>query len=634
MSTASLTTETAESQPGLWRELGGMFWRFGEVWSILAVGEKRILLLSLIPMALNAATQSAIPILAGQMVNQLGAANQRGTMATDWVSIALRYMIWIAVCALAREVFLLMRKRMVSAVSTTVERKLTVGLVSHLYRQSLQSLSRDQVGAVHGRATGGIKAFIHFIRLSFREFLPAAFAVVIALAYAFYYRPMIGCLLLLASCCVMAVVAWQLRWQKGMYSELGRTQGVLNSKIIEQLEGMEYIRAANTLGVEVDRIARLADYRQECDRALWARSSFFEIMKSLIEWIFYLAVLGLTVYLAAHQRIEVGEIVAFMGLTNNVTSPLRDMNRVLDDAFETSLSLKDLMVIMDELLDPSFAVDAEQEMTILRRFGERRPATPKIEFKEPKLAPDVPLLATDGLVVEFGSRKRRRRVLDDVTVQIQIGEMIGFAGPSGSGKSTLLKVLMRLVTPTEGVAKFGDVPIQNVSRDAIGRLIGYVSQNPFVISGTVAENIAYGIAGNPSREAIEQAASKAGLHEEILAMPGGYDAAIFERGKNISGGQRQRIAIARVFLADPPVIILDEGTSALDNVTERHVQEALERLRGRRTIMMVAHRLTTLRAADRILVFERGRIVQTGTMDELSHMDGVFRNLLKVLEAE
>jgi ATP-binding cassette subfamily B protein len=432
----------------------------------------------------------------------------------------------------------------------------------------------------------------------------------------------------------MAVVAWQLHWQKGMFAQLGQTQGELDSKIIEQLEGMEYIRAANTLGIEVDRIARLADLREQCDRALWVRSSFFEIMKSLVEWLFYLAVLGWTVYLAAHNRIEVGEIVAFLGLANNVTAPLRDMNRVLDDAFETSISLQDLMVIMDELLDPSFALDPEQEMTILKRFGERRPALPPIEFSEPKLVRETPLLATDRLVVEFGVGTQRRRVLDEVCVQIQVGEMIGFAGPSGSGKSTLLKVLMRLVAPASGAARFGAVPIQNVSRDAIGRLIGYVSQNPFVISGTVAENIAYGCGPDVSRDAIEAAARKAGLHDEILAMPGGYEAAVYERGKNISGGQRQRIAIARVFLKDPPVIILDEGTSALDNVTERFVQETLEALRGQRTIMMVAHRLTTLRAADRILVFERGRIVQTGTMAQLSESEGVFRDLLRALEAE
>src|SRR5206468_3534159 len=148
-----------------------------------------------------------------------------------------------------------------------------------------------------------------------------------------------------------------------------------------------------------------------------------------------------------------------------------------------------------------------------------------------------------------------------------------------------------------------------VSRAAIGQFIGYVGQTPFLFAGTVTENIAYGC-GAVSDMAIRLAAERAGIHEEIMAMPGRYSAVVAERGLNLSGGQRQRIALARVFLKNPPILILDEATSALDTISERAVQQAITEARADRTVILVAHRLSTLRDADRILVFDQGQIVE------------------------
>jgi len=185
---------------------------------------------------------------------------------------------------------------------------------------------------------------------------------------------------------------------------------------------------------------------------------------------------------------------------------------------------------------------------------------------------------------------------------------------------------LRLTHPAGGQACVGGVPLVDVSRESIGRLVGYVGQSPFVFSGTIAENIAYGTPG-ATPEAVRDAAHRACLHAEILAMPGGYDAPVAERGLNLSGGQRQRLALARVFLKNPPVLILDEGTSALDNISERHVQRAIDLARQDRTVILVAHRLSTLRDADRILVFEDGRVVEEGTYAELLRKGGVFAEM-------
>jgi ATP-binding cassette subfamily B protein len=215
-----------------------------------------------------------------------------------------------------------------------------------------------------------------------------------------------------------------------------------------------------------------------------------------------------------------------------------------------------------------------------------------------------------------------------VSLVIRHGETIGVAGRSGSGKTTWLRVLMRLTHPTAGRVRLGGVPFESVSREAIGRLIGYVGQSPFVFAGTIADNIAYG-SETPSEEDIRRAAQLAHFHGEILAMPGGYEAEVSERGQNLSGGQRQRLALARVFVKNPPILILDEGTSALDTICERNVQRAINEAQVDRTVILVAHRLSTLRDADRILVFDEGKIVEKGSYPELLRQGGLFTELAK-----
>jgi ATP-binding cassette subfamily B protein len=177
------------------------------------------------------------------------------------------------------------------------------------------------------------------------------------------------------------------------------------------------------------------------------------------------------------------------------------------------------------------------------------------------------------------------------------------------------------------------VPLEQLSRRQISKQFGYVSQQPFLFAGTIEENIRYGCGGH-SFEEVVQAAERAGIHDEIESMPDGYRTRIAERGQNLSGGQRQRVALARVFLKNPPILILDEATSALDTINERRVQLAIEAAMADRTVILVAHRLSTLADADRIMVFEEGRIAETGTYDQLLENNGVFASLVAHAQGE
>ena len=273
---------------------------------------------------------------------------------------------------------------------------------------------------------------------------------------------------------------------------------------------------------------------------------------------------------------------------------------------KSALKVRDLLSLMAEPHDRSFTV---------------------IDPQEPKLNGRVPAIELRDVSLDYRTTDgTSRRGLSNVSLCIPTNCVVGVAGYSGSGKSTWLRALLRLAHPSSGEILIGGVPIHQVSRDALARLVGYVSQSPFLFAGTIAENIAYGC--DVTIDKIVKAAT-ADLLEDILDMPGAFDAPVFEGGRNLSGGQRQRIAIARVFLKNPPIIVLDEATSALDNSTERRVQEALNRCRADRTVVMVAHRLSTLRDAQVVYVFDKGSIAQVGRFDDLARTPGIFAELLE-----
>ena len=254
----------------------------------------------------------------------------------------------------------------------------------------------------------------------------------------------------------------------------------------------------------------------------------------------------------------------------------------------------------------------------------------EIAKAHPCLDGEAPIIAMEDVHVEYCNLidGKPRRVLDGVSVSIQHGETIGVAGRSVPANRPGLRVLMRLTHPSAGRVLLGGVPLECVSREAIGNLVGYVGQAPFVFAGTIADNIAYG-SDTASIEDVQRAAQMACLHDEIQEMSHSYQTQVAEGGKNLSGGQKQRLALARIFLRNPPILILDEGTSALDNISERYVQRAVAVARADRTVILVAHRLTTLRDADRILVFDGGQIVERGTYEGLIRRDGVFAELVR-----
>ena len=223
--------------------------------------------------------------------------------------------------------------------------------------------------------------------------------------------------------------------------------------------------------------------------------------------------------------------------------------------------------------------------------------------------------------------------LTDVTLTIPPGHTVAFVGATGGGKSTLVKLLLRFYEPGRGTIRLDGRPLGELDLEDLRRAIGYVAQDSFLADATVAENIAYGVPG-AARAAITAAAVTAEAHDFVVALPHGYDTQVGERGQKLSGGQRQRIALARAILKNPPILVLDEATSAVDNETEAAIQRSLDRVVVGRTSIIIAHRLSTVRNADVIYVLDEGRIVEHGTHDELRAAAGLYAALWQLQTGE
>jgi ATP-binding cassette subfamily B protein len=335
--------------------------------------------------------------------------------------------------------------------------------------------------------------------------------------------------------------------------------------------------------------------------------SLFGSGKTLIEGLFHVTVLGIAVYLAVTGRVSFGDILTLSMLFLGVMAPLAEVHRMIDEGHESSLLVAELLDMLAAPID--------------RCYQTAETRAPALEHEQmivvKDLAVDYPL--PDGA---------RRRALEGVSLAIRRGEIVGIAGRSGCGKSTFLRALMRLVHVSNGQAVVGGVPLESLDCESFAQLLGYVGQSPFVFSSTVEENIAYEREGATTDQILD-AARQACLEQEIQEFPGGIRASVAEKGQNLSGGQKQRLALARVFLKNPPILILDEATSALDTISEGRIQDWLASQRGERTVILVAHRLSTLLHTDRILVFDEGRIAETGTYEELVERGGIFAKLVE-----
>ena len=406
---------------------------------------------------------------------------------------------------------------------------------------------------------------------------------------------------------------WFVRLIQPKYSRVRASVGGLNARLENNVSGIEAVKSYTNEAFEHDRVAESSrEYRSANWDAITTRIKFWPTLQVLtgVGYLLTFIVGGYWVLFDAPwpftTTLTAGVLVTFMLYTRRFMWPMRQFGEVLDSY--------------------QYAEAASQRVLGLIENPQRIPE-PADGHELTDVAGEV---SFENVSFSYANGEE---VLHDVSFDVDPGEYIGLVGQTGAGKTTLMKLLLRLYDSDSGTIRVDGHDIRELTLESLRGSIGYISQEPFLFHGTVAENIRY---GNQSAtdQAVREAARQAGADTFIEELPSGYDTQVGERGVKLSGGQRQRVAIARALLADPEILILDEATSHVDNETEVLIQNNLEHLIAERTTFAIAHRLSTVRNADRIFVLDDGEIVERGSHDELLARDGLYANLWSVQVGE
>ena len=400
----------------------------------------------------------------------------------------------------------------------------------------------------------------------------------------------------------LPVIAWLIhvvrdRLRTG-FEKVDRVWAEVTNILADTIPGIRVVKAFAQEKREATRFREANMHNLAINDRINRTWSLFGPTVTLMTEIGLLVVWAFGIWQVSKNHITVGVLTAFLAYIGRFYTRLDSMSRIVSVTQKAAAGAKRIFDILDHV---SSVPEPTHPVHLAEVKGE-------IELKS------------------VGFRYGTRAVTRGVDLTIHPGEMIGLVGHSGSGKSTLVNLICRFYDVTEGAVFIDGVDVRSVPVAEFRRNIGLVLQEPFLFFGTIAENIAYG-KPDASREEIIAAARAAHAHEFILRLPHGYDSLVGERGQGLSGGERQRISIARALLIDPRILILDEATSSVDTETEKEIQRALDNLVRGRTTIAIAHRLSTLRKADRLVVMDRGKIVELGNHDQLMAQEGHYYRL-------
>jgi len=483
-----------------------------------------------------------------------------------------------------------------------------------LRKDAYRKMQEQELAFFEDKSTGDLISILNddinqlerFLDNGANDLIQVVVTVTVIGAIFMFSAPEIGWMALVP----MPFIIWGSVWfQKKLaprYSKMRERAGEISSQLVNNLGGMATIKSFGTQEYENKRIAGLSDrYKKANQSVIRLSAAFVPLIRMLILGGF-IGILIFAGFKTLEGNMEVGLYSVLIFVTQRLLWPLTRLGETFDLYQRAIASTKRVMGLLktDENLE-----DGTVPLPLEEVQGEYQFENASFRYR------------TGG------------QVLNNLNMTIPAGETVGIVGATGAGKSSLIKLLMRFYDVTGGQIRLDGTDLREYEIKDLVRAAGLVSQDVFLFHGTVAENIRYGTFDATDKE-IVQAAQLAEAHEFVIDLPEGYDTIVGERGQKLSGGQRQRISIARAILKNPPVLILDEATSAVDNETEAAIQRSLFRISKDRTTIIIAHRLSTVRYADRIFVLDRGELVEEGTHEELVHFDGIYNQLWRVQSGE
>ncbi len=490
------------------------------------------------------------------------------------------------------------RTYILALVSERIGADLRTTTYEHLLKLSLEYFGGKRTGDLMARIGSETDRINVFLSLHLLDFATDVLMIAMTSIILFSINPWLALVTLIP----LPFIAWMIhvvrdRLRTG-FEKIDRVWGEVTNVLADTIPGIRVVKAFAQEGREARRFREANRHNLVVNDRLNRVWSLFTPTVSLLTEIGLLVVWAFGIWQVSRGDITVGTLTAFLAYIGRFYTRLDSMSRIVSVTQKAAAGAKRIFDILDHV------------------------------SSVPEPAQPVPLTQVQGRIQleDVGFRYGHRRVIQGLNLDIRPGEMIGLVGHSGSGKSTLVNLICRFHDVSEGAIRVDGIDIRQVAVADWRRHIGLVLQEPFLFFGTIAENIAYG-KPEATRAEIVAAARAAHAHEFILRLPQGYDSLVGERGQGLSGGERQRISIARALLIDPRLLILDEATSAVDTETEQEIQKALDNLVQGRTTIAIAHRLSTLRKADRLVVMDRGEIVEVGPHEELMERRGAYWRL-------
>ena len=478
---------------------------------------------------------------------------------------------------------------------------LRVRLYAYLQKMSLAFFERTSTGELMSRVTNDLSALEHFVTHGSALTAVDLIRLIGGSIILFVLDWRLAALVLIP----VPILAVALRHYntkiRPVYRSVRARLGDINAKLQDNLSGIRVIQAFAREEMERQRFTTESEryYRARVEgirywSVFFPAIRFLGAMGSVI-------VLGVGAIMVIKGELSLGTLVAFLSYTTSFYEPINRLTEV-DNIFQEAIAAGErFFEILDETTEVSDAPDAVALSTIEGN------------------------LVFDGVAFRYGTGDK---VLHDIAFEMAPGEMVALVGPSGAGKTSIANLICRFYDPNKGRITIDGHDLRRVKLSALRQQVAVVLQDSFLFNNNVAENLLYG-KPDATREELAQAAKAANAHEFIMQLPQGYDTEIGERGVKLSGGQKQRLALARAILADPRILILDEATSSVDAEAEFLIQQALERVLEGRTSLVIAHRLSTVRNADKIIVLDQGRIVETGRHDELMQHGGLYSQLYR-----